>query len=307
MALWKSMGYFDTNVQRGVAEQIKHAETFTDKAVEWSMKGAELGDKLTFGYLWNASELEVREKRKDLKPGSDEFFHEVGKRLRDVIYSTQVVDSTLTRSEMMRSSDGRDKMLTVFASEPTLAYNMLQDAYMEASLEARRLKQAGEKHSGRKAFAKHGKRMARVMVAYTMTNIVAAMIESGFDVLRDDDDEEMNLAEFMKIYLQNFADNQMILTKIPYAKELVSIMQGFTSSRTDTQWMSSFSNTLKQVMKLVEGDGNPVKLIKNTLQTFSYFFGLPFYNAYRDIMATLNKLDILTTEELEELLSEFMD
>ena len=307
MALWKSMGYFDTNVQRGVAEQIKHAETFPDKMVELSMKGAELGDKLTFGYLWNASELEIREKRKDLKPGSDEFFYEVGKRLRDIIYSTQVVDSTLTRSEMMRSSDGRDKLLTVFASEPTLAYNMLQDTYMEVSLEARRLKKAGEKHSGRKAFAKYGKRMARVYLAYTMTNIVAAMIESGFDVLRDDDDEEMNLAEFMKIYLQNFADNQMILTKIPYVKELVSIMQGFTSTRTDLQWMTSFSNTFKQVVKLFEGDGNPVKLIKNSLQTFSYFSGLPFYNAYRDLMATLDKLEILTTEDLEELLNEFMD
>ncbi len=307
IALWKSMGYFDTNVQRGVADQIKHAETKTDKMVEWSMKGAELGDKLTFGYLWNASELEVREKRKDLKVGSEEFFNEVGKRLRDIIYSTQVVDSTLTRSEMMRSSDGRDKMLTAFASEPTLAYNMVQDAYMEMSLEARRLKQAGEKHSKKKAFAKHGKRMARVVTAYTITNIVAALVESGFDVLRDDEEEEMNLAEFMKLYLENFADNQMISTKIPYLKEFVSIMQGFTSTRTDTQWMASFSNTLKQVIKLVEGDGNPVKLIKNSLQTFSYFSGLPFYNAYRDFMATLDKTEILTTEDFEELLNEFID
>lgn len=307
MALWKSLGYYDTNIQRGVADQIKHAETKTDKLIEWSMKGAEWGDKITFGYLWNASEFEVREKRKDLKPGTDEYFNEVGKRLRDIIYSTQVVDSTLTRSEMMRSGDGRDKMLTAFASEPTLAYNMLQDAYMEMNLEARRLKQAGEKHSGRKAFAKHGKRMARVITAYTMTNIVAAMIESGFDVFRDDDEEEMNMAEFMKIYLQNFADNQMILTKIPYAKELVSIMQGFTSTRTDTQWMASFSNALRQAYKLVQGDGNPVKLIKNAIQTISYFTGLPFYNVYRDIMAALNKLDILAPEDLEELLSEFMD
>jgi hypothetical protein len=131
------------------------------------------------------------------------------------------------------------------------------------------LKEAGEKNSGRKAFAKHGKRMARVLVAYTTTNIVAAMIESGFDVLRDDDEEEMNLAEFMKLYLQNFADNQMILTKIPVAKDLVSIKQGFTSTRTDTQWMTSFSNALRRVYKLVEGYGNPVKLIKNVLQTFS--------------------------------------
>jgi len=33
MALWKSLGYFDTNVQRGVADQIKHAESPYDKAI----------------------------------------------------------------------------------------------------------------------------------------------------------------------------------------------------------------------------------------------------------------------------------
>ena len=301
MALWKSLGYFDTNVQRGVADQIKHAETTYDKAVELSMKGAEWGDKLTFGYLWNAAELEIREKRKDLKVGSDEFYFEVGKRLRDIIYSTQVVDSVMTRSEMMRSPDWGDKLLTTFASEPTLAYNMLADAYFQTQLDAREL---GSKKA---AIKKNAKNMARVFTAYTVTNLVAALVESGFDVLRDDDDEEMDAAELMKLYFENFATNQSILAKIPWLKEAVSIFQGFSSTRMDTQWIQTFSNTLKQVAKLMQGEGSPTKLIKNGLQSISYAFGLPFYNAYRDFMATLNKLDILTTEELEEFLKEFTE
>lgn len=299
MALWKSLGYFDTNVQRGVADQIKHAETKYDKAVELSMKGAEWGDKITFGYLWNAAELEIREKHQDLKVGSDEFYTEVGKRLRDIIYSTQVVDSVMTRSEMMRSPDWGDKLLTTFASEPTLAYNMLADAYFQTQLDAREL---GSKKAAIKKNAKH---MARVFTAYTVTNLVAALVESGFDVLRDDDDEEMDVAEFIKLYFENFATNQSITVKIPWLKEAVSILQGFTSTRMDTQWIQTFSNTLKQVAKLMQGEGSPTKLIKNGLQTISYAFGLPFYNAYRDFMATLNKLDILTAEELEEILSDF--
>ena len=300
MALWKSLGYFDTNVQRGVAEQIKHAETWRDKAVELSMKGAEWGDKITFGYLWNAAELEVREKRTDLKVGSDEFYFEVGKRLRDIIYSTQVVDSVMTRSEMMRSPDWGDKLLTTFASEPTIAYNMLADAYMQTQLDAREL---GSKKAAIKKNAKH---MARVVVAYTVTNLVAALVESGFDALRDDDDEEMDGAEFMKLYFENFATNQSITAKIPWLKEAVSIFQGFSSTRMDTQWIQTFSNTLKQVSKLMQGEGSPTKLIKNSLQTISYAFGLPFYNAYRDFMAILNKLDILTAEELDEILEDFI-
>ena len=295
MALWKSLGYYDTNIQRGVAEQIKHAETGYDKLVEWSMKGAGDADRLTLGYLWNAAELEIRKTRKDLKVGSEEFFLEVGKRLRDIIYSTQVVDSTLTRSEFMRSPDGRDKILSMFASEPTLAYNILQDAYIQTSLDAREL---GSKKA---AFKKNGKKIARAITAYTVTNAVAALVESGFDILRDDDDEEMDIAEFMKLYLANFAADMSIVGKVPYLKDGLSILQGYSPSRSDLQWIESAYKTYTGIAKHLQGEGNPVTTAKNFLKTFSYVSGLPFYNAYRDIMATLDKLDILSSEELEEM------
>ena len=296
MALWKSLGYYDTNIQRGVAEQIKHAETGYDKLVEWSMKGAGNADRLTLGYLWNASELEIRKTRTDLKVGSEEFFFEVGKRLRDIIYSTQVVDSTLTRSEFMRSPDGRDKILSMFASEPTLAYNILQDAYIQTSLDAREL---GSKKA---AFKKNGKKIARAITAYTITNAVAALVESGFDILRDDDEEEeIDIAEFMKLYLANFAADMSIIGKIPYLKDGLSILQGYSPSRSDVQWMESAYKTYTGIAKHLQGEGNPVTTIKNGLKTFSYVSGLPFFNAYRDAMAALDKMDILSSEELEEM------
>ena len=292
MALWKSLGYYDTNIQRGVAEQIKHADKPYDKLVEWSMKGAGEADRLTLGYLWNAAELEIRKTRKDLKVGSEEFFFEVGKRLRDIIYSTQVVDSTLTRSGLMRSPDGRDKMLSAFASEPTLAYNMVQDAFVSASL---------EKKANGKMSKESVKKIARVMVAYTMTNAVAALIESGFEAFRDEEDEEMDIVEFMKLYLSNFFFDMSFTAKIPYIKEFVSILQGFTSSRIDTQWMQSLGYALKGWQKVAMGEGNPITAIKNSLRSLAYLSGLPFYNAYRDIMATLYKLDILSPEDIEEI------
>jgi hypothetical protein len=297
MALWKSLGYFDTNVQRGVADQIKHAESAYDKAIEVSMKGAEWGDKITFGYLWNAAELEVREKRTDLKVGSDEFFFEVGKRLRDVIYSTQVVDSVMTRSEMMRSSDGFDKMLTSFASEPTLSYNMLADAVIQYRLDVREVGKT-------EAIKKNKKHIGRVLVAYTTTNLVAALIESGFDALRDDDDEEMDGAEFFKLYLENFATNQSILAKIPWLKEAISIVQGFSPSRMDTQGMQTFANAFKQTWKLTQGEGSWGKTIKSHVQAFSYLTGLPFYNAWRDFWASIDKF-LVHDEELDEILRDF--
>ena len=292
IALWKSMGYYDTNIQRGVEAQIKHNVTWKDKATEWSTKGAELADKVTWGYLWNACELEVRDKRKDLKVGSEEFYTEIGKRLREVIYATQVVDSTMTRSQIMRSTDGRDKMLTAFASEPTLSYNMLQDAYMGLHLDARRM---GKKE----AWKKNGKRMAKIVYAYTMTNALAALVESAFDAYRDNDDEEMDMVEFMKLYFKNFALDMSIGNKIPGIKELYSVLQGYSSSRLDTQWA--------QYLYSAVTSKKPSKVVSNVIRTFSQVFGLPFYNVYRDAIALLNKLDLFTVEDLNEMFEGFFD
>ena len=300
MALWKSMGYYDTNIQKGLEAQIKHANTWKDKATEWSMKGAEIADKVTWGCLWTACELEIRDTRTDLKVGSKEFYEAIGKRLREVIYATQVVDSTMTRSQMMRSSNDYDKMLTAFASEPTLSYNMLQDAFMQYKLDAR---QMGKKE----ARVKNAKRIGRILYAYTMTNAIAALVESAFDALREDDDEEMDMIAFLKMYFKNFALDMSIGNKIPYVKEMYSLLQGFSSSRTDTQWMEELTRSLTTWYKIFNGKSHPSTAIKYSIKTISTFTGLPFYNVYRDLMATLNKLDLFTEEDLNEMFGDFED
>ena len=301
MALWKSLGYFDTNIQKGMTEQIKHDKGTYDKWVELSMKLAGKMDRVTLGVLWNAAEQELKSTRKDLVFGNEEFFVEVGKRLREIIYATQVVDSTVTRSEMMRSPDTGNKILTTFMSEPTLAYNMLADSVIQTTLDAREL---GSKKA---AIKQNGRKIARVLGAYIITNAVAALVESGFDAFRDDDDEEMDLAEFMKAYLSNFATDMSVVGKLPYLKDGLSIAQGYSPSRSDLQWMQSAYYTAKGIAKHLEGEGNPVTTIKNGLKTISYLSGLGLYNAYRDFMATLHTLDILTAEELEEILGEFVE
>ncbi len=298
MALWKSMGYYDVNITKGLTEKIKHDDSWRDKAIEFSMKGAEVADKITFGYLWNACELETRKTRKDLKVGSVEFYTTIGKRLREVIYATQVVDSTMTRSQIMRSTDGRDKMLTAFMSEPTLAYNMLMDCVITTSLDKRK--------NGKGALKRNFKRNSRVFMAYIITNMVAALIESCFDAFRNEDEEEDDLVEFTKHYLTNFASDMSIIGKIPYLKEIPSLLQGYSPSRTDTQWMESFVYAGEAWAKIFtgEGEGKGVKVVEHSLRAFSNVSGLAFFNAYRDLMAALNKLDVLTAEELEELFDE---
>jgi hypothetical protein len=111
----------------------------------------------------------------------------------------------------------------------------------------------------------------------------------------------------MLAYLQNFAIDMSITNKIPYIKEITSMLQGFSSSRSDTQWMESIVNAFKGAFKLANGEGNPTTVLKHWWKALSYLSGLPLYNGYRDFMATLNKLDILTAEELEEWLDDLFN
>ena len=282
---WKSLGYYDTDVSKGVTEKIKHANTWIDKAVDLSLKGAELFDKLTFGTLWVACEYEIRETRKDLEVGKPEFFKAIAERLREVIYATQVVDSTMTRSDMMRSPDKHDKMYTTFGSEPTIAYNMLLDTVTEYQ----RDKKVLGKEQAKK---KNGKKIRKVVTAYVVTNLMAALVESAFDIFRDDDDEEKDITTFLKLFFKNFLMDMSIGNKLPYIKEAYSILQGYSSSRMDTQWMVNAYYTATNVIKHFEGDGNWEKTIKYLIKSSSDLSGLPFYNVYRDAMALLDKLDI---------------
>ena len=288
IAQWKALGYYDTDISKGIAEKVKHLETFKDKVIEKSLKGAELADKLTFGTLWTACEFEIRDTRKDLEVGSEEFNQAIAKRLREVIYATQVVDSTMTRTDMMRSSDTFDKMLTTFGSEPAIAYNMLMDMVMQYSQDKKTL-------GKEEAKKKNGKKIRKVIAAYTITNVVAALVESGFDAYRDDDDDEEMLEQFMVNYLKNFSLDMSIGNKLPYIKEAYSVLQGYSSSRMDTQWMEYVYGTLTA--------NNFEKFLKNGLKLGSNITGFAFYNLYRDLMATLYNLDILDKEDIEDLFS----
>ena len=296
---WKTLGFYDTNIQRGVADLIKHEQTWKDMIVEASMKGAGKADELTLGKLWNACEAEVKDKQKNLSVGSEEFYKAVALRLRDVVYNTQVVDSTMTRSQMMRSGDKWDKVTSAFMSEPTLSYNMLQDAYMDYKLAVR------ETGSKTEALSKHRNKIARVITAYVVTNIFTALLEAGFVGFRDDDEEKMTTEEFMAQLWSNFLSNMSLLGKIPYVKDVISIFQGYSSGRMDTQWAEYAYYSVNGIKKMLEGKGgNPYQMAKNAVRAFSYVSGLPFYNLNRDLKATLDSLGIVSTEELEEMFNE---
>ena len=284
IALWKSMGYYDTDITKPLTDKIKHATNIKDKIIDFSLKGAELADKVTWGYLWNACELEVRDTRKDLKVGSEEFYKEIGLRLREVVYRTQVVDSQLTRSQMMRSQGGWDKMLTTFASESTLSFNLVTDLYVSYKLDTRRMGKEAAK-------TKHQKYIRKAITAYVMTNVVTTMLATAFDAFRDYDEEDKDEEYIAKLMIENFATNTSFINKIPYVNLLISIASGFSASRVETDWMESAVKGTKEIFKLLAGEGSREKAFKYLLKALSDATGIAGYNLYRDAMALYNLFD----------------
>lgn len=292
IALWKSFGFYDTNISRNLRSQIKNDQTVIDKTVEASMKGAEIGDKVTWGYLWRACEHETVKENKALKIGSDEYYKAVGKKLREVIYSTQVVDGVLTRSQMMRGKSAYTQMATAFMSEPTLSYNMLLDSYTEFH----NLRRMGAKPA--EAWAKSRKKIVRNISAYAITAIVAAVVEAFVDSYRDDDDKE-----FLDKLLENLKTNLLSdlnpISKIPFIKDAWTILVGnrvndtdYTVDRMDMVSIEELSKCIDIWYSIItKGDESNYTVygaIYKTMKSASQISGIPLSNTMREIASIWN-------------------
>lgn len=299
IALWKSRNNFDTDISGNVTTKMLHDEKWHEILKNWSLKGAEIMDELTWGVLWNACEFDVRANRKDLKVGSDEYFEEVANKLRDVIYETQVVDSPLTRSDIMRSPDNIAKMLTMFGSEMTVAYNMVAEAFTDAKLDVKRNGKKG-------AWKRNSKNIGITMLAYTLTSAANAILNTMVQLMRDDEEKEPE--DIMKMYFSNFLSDWLIFGKIPYVKEFLNSWQGYSSSRPDTLWMDSSVKSIKYFIKAFDGkEGYGEKAIKESLKAMSYLSRLPMYNQYRDAIGFADTLGILDAEDFKEMIDDIFD
>ena len=275
MALWKDMGHYDLNLSRGLEKEIMNDNTVVETLVDFSGKGAGLADSITWGFLWNACEAEVRDKNPNLS--GDELNKAVGERLRDIIYSTQVVDSPLTRTQAMRDKDGLTQLVTAFMSEPMVSYNVLYSAYDQWHRDAR-------KYGKQYAFKNNGKKFLRALFAYGVTSLAGAIVRQAMDYFRDDDDEEKSVEDFMKNVGINMLEDFVGI--FPIAKDMVSIWQGYSPSRLDEQFMTSLYYTYKA---WTDKELN-YKDFQSFAKAVSQMSGLPISNAEREIRTIWNNV-----------------
>lgn len=302
-AIWKEFGGYDTNIGRNIRDQIKQDATTGEKIKGKSMVLAELGDRMTWGALWNACKLEVMDKQ---HVTGDALMQATADRFREVIYLTQVMDSTLTRSHNMRSKSTYASLATAFMSEPTLSYSMVEDAFMDY-LDERKISK-----SGTAAWQQARGKLVKAFGVYAMTAAASAIIESIADAWRDDDDYEGIIDKILEAMFGtkegwfldgNLLDDLRISTKLPIAKDIMSLMGGYSNDRMDIAWAQNFIKMVKvwrETIQLATGKlDKPTDITYNgkmtwygklyvTLKALSQMTGYPMANLTRDVSAIWN-------------------
>lgn len=312
IALWKHMGFYDTNIGMNIRDQIKNAGTWKDSTVEFLMKGAEWGDRLTWGRLWNACKAEVRDKQ---KLTGDALLKATAERFREVVYSTQVVDSTMTRSQAMRGKSVYGSISTAFMSEPTLSYNLVLKAYTDYTTE---LRTTGDK---KKAWNNAKGKVAWALATYLVSAAASGLVESAVDACRDDDEYATWLEKYLNALIganyeegkfsgvrpfdNNLFSDVDILSKLPILKDFMSMISGYGNDRMDTEWISNLIDAYRiwdETIKLATGkldkptdvtyNGNMTLYgkIYKTLKAVSQATGLPISAASREVVTLWNTI-----------------
>lgn len=298
IAKWKSMGFYDTNISRNVREMIKGDEKLVDKARNIGMKLAEWGDAWTMGVLYGAVESELV---KTMASGTKEFDNAMNERMRDIVYRTQVVDSTMTRSHLMRQKGAISAAMS-FMSEPTLALNMVNDVLFELGMNHRGI-------NGAKFNPAVSKKFAKVIAASTMTIVAASVIEALFSAYRDDDEYEEFSEEFLEALVGDYSDadtfaerwsafwassfgsNLQPFGNIPIVSSLIDAWKDGASEQMWQVFVNEFNLGFKALAKAIRDDGSLAdyyRAIYKLCGAFSSAAGIPISGAMRELQAIYN-------------------
>ena len=289
----KDTSGFDQGSRYTIAREVYG----TDGGVlEWlndkSMALAGKADAVTWGKIWNACEWQVASKT-NLEVGSDAYYRQVAAVFTDVIDQTQVVDGIMQRAQIMRDSDALTRQATSFMGEPLKSLNMFMRAYDAWAYENNPQKRSSAL-----------KKLKRSVAALLVTDVVNALAQSIVDGLRDDDKEknwaerileaftgysgdEENAGEAVKnvVLGGNLISNMNPAGRIPYVKDILSILQGYTVDRMDAAAADDIIRTAKTFIKGLNGDAKTTTAynLKQVMLMCSKVFGISIGNMGRDM------------------------
>ena len=278
IALIKEMGRFDMNMGKSTVEYIKGKEytTFGEQAAGFFKdknyrddvlsRFPALADEVSWCYIWNAVKRETAAKNRDMVTSSTEFLQLAGERFTEVITRTQVYDSVLSRSQMMRSKDTGVKMITAFYAEPNTSMNMAVDAVIQH---------------------KRGVRggIRRTWGAILASQVINSLLVSAVYAARDDDDDETYLEKYAGRFVAEVLDGFNPMGYLPVLRDILSVSQGYTVERSD---MSVIGDIFEAVAKLSNKELSVWKKTENLVASLSQFTGIPVKNLLKDANAIYN-------------------
>ena len=297
IAAWKSLGFYDVNISRGLTSLIKHDDTAADKITEIGMWGAEKADTLTWAGIWSACKEEVIRKQK-LTPKSEGFYEAVTKLFEDVIYKTQVVDSVLTKNEFMRDKGFFARAVGSFMSEPTTTASMLVDAYDKYHMDMQR------GLTRQQAWNKNKRMIVRTAYVYGLGAVILAAVQAAADAFRDDDDYQEFMEKWLEAFGENLLDEAMPFNKLPVLSQIYEFVKGLIAAGGVDIYgqMSNFvwTDIAEQLIKGVEilhdrisGEDTDYTWyggVYKLLQGVSGLAGLPMAAATREAVTAWNNI-----------------
>lgn len=283
VAIIKEMGGYDTGVGTRTGDYLNAAEykTFGEKfgafikperfggdanyRSEVFGAAAAYADEMAWIQIFQACVNEQADMMK--KPhDSEEVLRAAGKRFEEVIRRTQVYDSTLTRSEYMRSKDTGMKMATAFMAEPTTVASMVADALIRA--------ERGDK--------KFLRRTAGAIGGAILAN---SLLVSLVYALRDDDEDETYTEKYLSSLVSELTEGINPAGYLPVFRDIMSIMQGYEVERSD---MTLIQNLYDQIQNITSSKRSVADKMFGVSGAVSAFFGVPVSNVYRDAKGIMN-------------------
>lgn len=269
----KDMGGFDVGMSGSTADYIFGGAQTKGEKIKAGIDAAtgfapEYMDKVTWCTIWNAVKRETKRSNPGLLSDSEEFLKKAGRRFDEVVNLTQVYDSTLTKSQAMRSRSTYMKMITAFMAEPTTSINMLADGFRQG-----------------------GKTAVKAVATWTASALLNSLLASLVYAGRDDDDEKTWVEKYAASFADEMKDAMNPLTAIPLVQDLWNICQGWDVERSDMSVFADIVNGVRRVAQRVSS-GKEIgwKDYEETILAAVQALGLPLKNISRDLRAVVQTI-----------------
>lgn len=306
IAAWKALGFYDTNISRGLTDLIKQNPGVLDRVMEVGTKGAEAADRFTWAAMWYAAKDSV--KRSDYRT-EEEYFKAVTNLFEEVIYKTQVVDSLLTKAEFLRSKGGIARQMGSFMSEPSATMSMLADAHFKYTDDLQRGMSRSE------AWKRNGGNIAKTAAVYAVGQVILSAMQAVIDAWRDQDDRDPDwLKNYLMKYIDAFKGNAveelLPFGKVPLVSELYELAKGYLDKfgvfdklgldlygNDVSSGLAMYTKYLSKAVEIIAGkvsgdskyqNYTTYSIAYNLIRAASNLSGIPFATAWREVQDVWN-------------------